>query len=82
VHQVARYDAERGISYWTKNYHTAIEADDELAISREYPYYDPIYTLPESGQNWWRSQGTRPRASSATLLTIAGTGGQARQDAV
>ena len=41
VHQVARYDTERGISYWTKNYHTAIEADDELALSREYPYYDP-----------------------------------------
>jgi lysine 2,3-aminomutase len=42
VHQVARYDTERGISYRTKNYHIAIEADDELALSREYPYYDPI----------------------------------------
>ena len=82
VHQVARYDAERGISYWTKNYHTAIEADDELGLSREYPYYDPIYLLPESGQAWWRSQFARPRAGTATLLTIAGSGGQARQDAV
>jgi KamA family protein len=82
VHQVARYDAERGISYWTKNYQTAIESDDELALSREYPYYDPIYTLPESGQAWWRSQTARPRAGAATLLTIAGSGGQAHQDAV
>ena len=46
LHQVARYDTDHGISYWTKNYHTAIEADDDLALSREYPYYDPIYMLP------------------------------------
>src|SRR6202046_2482741 len=28
VHQVSRYDTERGISYWTKNYSTAVEAGD------------------------------------------------------
>src|SRR5262249_12980343 len=28
VHQVSRYDTELGISYWTKNYRTAVEADD------------------------------------------------------
>ena len=22
-------------------------------MSREYVYYDPIYTLPESGRQWW-----------------------------
>jgi lysine 2,3-aminomutase len=83
LHQVARYDTERGISYWTKNYQTAIEADDELALSREYPYYDPIYTLPESGQAWWRTTGARQaRAANATVLTISGIGGKARQDAV
>ena len=54
VHQVSRYDTERGISYWTKNYRTSVEAEDELALSREYPYYDPIHTLPERGQAWWR----------------------------
>jgi len=70
VHQAARYDTERGISYWTKNYHTAIEADDELALSREHPYYDPIYLLPESGQAWWRSQAARPRAG--TVLNLPG----------
>jgi lysine 2,3-aminomutase len=83
LHQVARYDTERGISYWTKNYQTAIEADDELALSREYPYYDPIYRLPESGQAWWRTTGARQaRAANATVLTISGIGGKARQDAV
>jgi len=66
LHQVARYDAERGISYWTKNYRTAIEMDDELALSREYPYYDPIYTLPESGQAWWRA-----RSAPAGVRSIA-----------
>jgi KamA family protein len=56
LHQVARYDTEHGISYWTKNYRTGIETNDDLALSREYPYYDPIYTLPESGQAWWRAR--------------------------
>lgn len=53
VHQVGEYDRERGISYWTKNYRTGIERDDDAALSRTYEYYDPIYTLPESGQQWW-----------------------------
>jgi lysine 2,3-aminomutase len=56
VHQVARYDTELGISYWTKNYRTAVESDDPLAIGREYAYYDPIYMLPEPGQSWWRAR--------------------------
>jgi KamA family protein len=64
LHQVHRYDTEHGISYWTKNYRTAIEADDELALSREYPYYDPIYTLPEAGQAWWRSRSAHEVASA------------------
>jgi lysine 2,3-aminomutase len=54
VHQVAEYDRERGISYWTKNYRTAIEGDDSQALGRRYEYFDPIYTLPASGQAWWR----------------------------
>jgi len=66
LHQVARYDTEHGISYWTKNYRTGIEAEDELALSREYPYYDPIHTLPESGQGWWRTRSAawHPRLGS------------------
>jgi len=57
VDPVARYDAELGISYGTKNYRTAVEAADPLALGREYPYYDPIYMLPEQGQQWWRARG-------------------------
>jgi lysine 2,3-aminomutase len=56
VHQVAEYDKEKGISYWTKNYRTGIEANDPEALTRKYEYYDPIDTLPESGQAWWRDQ--------------------------
>ena len=51
VHQLADYDRERGISYWTKNYRTSIEATDPEALTRTYAYYDPIHTLPEAGQD-------------------------------
>lgn len=53
VHQLAEYDRELGISYWTKNYRTGIELEDPEALQRRYPYYDPISTLPEAGQQWW-----------------------------
>ena len=56
VHQLADYDRERGISSWTKNYRTSIEAADPDALTRTYQYYDPIHTLPESGQRWWADQ--------------------------
>ena len=56
VHQVAEYDREKGISYWTKNYRTGIE-DEADALDRRYEYYDPLYLLPESGQQWWREHG-------------------------
>jgi lysine 2,3-aminomutase len=52
VHQVSRYDKTLGISYWTKNYRTALEAGDPLALGRQYAYYDPIYTLPADGDLW------------------------------
>ena len=57
VHQLDSYDEERGISYWTKNYRTSIEANDADALSRLYEYYDPIHTLPEAGQAWWEEHG-------------------------
>ncbi|HEY7173494.1 MAG TPA: lysine 2,3-aminomutase, partial [Micromonosporaceae bacterium] len=56
VHMVAEYDHERGISYWTKNYRTSIEKDDTSALDRRYEYYDPIDTLPPTGQEWWRKK--------------------------
>ncbi|GAA4726116.1 lysine 2,3-aminomutase [Phytohabitans rumicis] len=61
VHMVTEYDREHGISYWTKNYRTSLESDDTEALARRYPYYDPIDTLPPSGQRWW------PRPSSPAL---------------
>jgi KamA family protein len=71
VHQVSRYDTELGISYWTKNYRTSVEAGDELALSREYAYYDPIHLLPEAGQRWWRER-TAELAPAAAQVTAAG----------
>jgi lysine 2,3-aminomutase len=56
INQVKEYDREKGISYWTKNYRTSIEVGDPDALTRRYEYYDPIYTLPESGQAYWRAQ--------------------------
>jgi lysine 2,3-aminomutase len=64
VHQVKEYDREKGISYWTKNYRTGIEADDPEALTRLFPFYDPIYTLPESGQDWWRQQAAGAAAKN------------------
>jgi lysine 2,3-aminomutase len=65
VHQVARYDPELGISYWTKNYRTGVEHDDTFALEREYEYYDPICLLPESGQEYWRSVVHAPVAAAS-----------------
>jgi lysine 2,3-aminomutase len=57
VHMLTEYDRCNGISYWTKNYRTSIEdsAVDEV-LAQRYPYYDPIDTLPEAGQKWWRKK--------------------------
>ncbi|HET7397121.1 MAG TPA: lysine 2,3-aminomutase [Intrasporangium sp.] len=66
VHQQDSYDTVRGISYWRKNYRTPIEGDDVAALSREYVYYDPIYTLPEEGRRWWRD-----RVDHAAVLAAA-----------
>jgi lysine 2,3-aminomutase len=57
VHQLESYDTERGISHWTKNYRTSIEASDPEALHRTYEYYDPIHTLPATGQAWWQEHG-------------------------
>jgi lysine 2,3-aminomutase len=56
VHMVTEYDREHGISYWTKNYRTSIESEDAEALSKRYPYYDPIDTLPPSGVKFWTGQ--------------------------
>jgi len=68
VHQVHSYDAVRGISEWTKNYRTSVEADDVDALDRTYPYYDPIDTLPAEGQAWWADR-QRLEAGLGALVT-------------
>jgi hypothetical protein len=30
--------------------------NDAEALTRHYPYYDPIYTLDQAGQNWWQAR--------------------------
>jgi len=65
VHQVDSYDNEHGMSFWRKNYRTSIESADTEALSHEFVYYDPIYTLPEAGQDWWREHGGMAEAHEA-----------------
>ncbi|MFC5042152.1 hypothetical protein [Ornithinimicrobium kibberense] len=65
VHQVDTYDTERGISYWRKNYRTSIEGEDVDVTSAEYVYYDPIDTLPPSGQEWWRQHSAETAEADA-----------------
>jgi lysine 2,3-aminomutase len=78
VHQVSTYNEELGISYWTKGYRTALEANDPLALERQYPYYDPLHLLPEAGQAWWRTQTLSPalvaRRRGALLAAAQGRG--------
>ncbi|MCA1713543.1 MAG: lysine 2,3-aminomutase [Actinobacteria bacterium] len=59
VHQLDEYDRERGISYWTKNYRTGIEDHDDAAMTRLYPFFDPISALPEEGRAFWREVAAR-----------------------
>jgi len=70
VHQLEEYDRERGISYWTKNYRTALEWDDATALLRRYEYHDPIRSLPAAGQAWWREQGAVPASPAPLTLTV------------
>jgi lysine 2,3-aminomutase len=64
VHQVSEYDHEKGISYWTKNYRTSIELENAEALDTRYAYFDPLYTLPESGKAWWAEHENAPSLES------------------
>ena len=41
---------------------SGIEYDDPAALEKKYPYYDPIYTLPPSGREYWAKHSTRATA--------------------
>ena len=69
VHQNIRYDRETGTSYWTKNFPTVLDADDPQALGRTYTYHDPVYTLPDSGQKYWRRRAA-PADDAPTLERV------------
>jgi lysine 2,3-aminomutase len=71
VHQVDSYDTERGMSFWRKNYRTSIEGGDAEALSHEFVYYDPIHTLPQAGQDWWRERGGLETAHDSAVAKAA-----------
>ena len=80
VHQLAEYDRERGISYWTKNYRTGIEMTDPEALERTYEYYDPIDTLPERARRGGASTPNLARRGRRACGRVAtGVEGPARR---
>ncbi len=56
IHQPASYDCERGISRWRRDPGSHREAPAD-ADAEEFPYFDPIDTLPPSGREWWEKAG-------------------------
>ena len=42
-------------------YGSRLEVGDPEAFTRQYPYYDPIYTLGEEGRHWWSEYGEDER---------------------
>jgi lysine 2,3-aminomutase len=65
VDQMVAYERERGISYWTKNYLTSVDAADPDALRRRFEYYDPIHELSPAGQAWWESEIALGRANAS-----------------
>ncbi len=63
INQCVDYDRDMGVSYWTKNYRTGIESKDPEALTRRYEYFDPIYTLPATGQAQWKRQARESKAA-------------------
>jgi lysine 2,3-aminomutase len=59
IDQAASYDRERGISQWMRDpgTHRGAPADADAAVAEEFPYFDPIDTLPPSGREWWGATG-------------------------
>ncbi|OKH79450.1 lysine 2,3-aminomutase [Mycobacterium sp. ST-F2] len=70
VHQVVRYDRTRGISYWNKNYRTGLDSTEVDALNDVYPFYDPIGSLPASGQEWWRKSCQHPRGAAVSTTVF------------
>ena len=58
---------------------TGSEATDPEALSRRYEYYDPIHTLPEAGQAWWREHGPELDHDAAVQAAAASRSAAADQ---
>ncbi len=43
-------------------------------MTRQYEYFDPIYLLPESGQEWWREQMAREGRRCRRTRVSSGVG--------
>ena len=56
VHMIEDYDRTRGISTGRRTTGPASSSTTPRRSTRGYHYYDPIYTLPEEGQEWWRAK--------------------------
>jgi lysine 2,3-aminomutase len=82
VHQWESYDHDRGITYWTKNYRTSIEQEDPEALIRTYEYYDPIHTLPESGQAWWREHAGDSLAAAEVAASASRAAAESQKSLV
>jgi lysine 2,3-aminomutase len=75
VDQVASYDRELGISYWTKNYLTPVDAEDPEALLRRFEYYDPIRELGAAGKAWWEAEMTAANGASTNGASANGSSG-------
>jgi len=61
VHQAETYDRVRGVSTWTKNYWTPIEAKRGDPMQDKHAYFDPVASLPPEGQAYWAHQQRNSR---------------------
>jgi lysine 2,3-aminomutase len=74
IDQTTSYDTVRGISLWKRDPDAHVEGvGDDQAAARDYAYYDPIDTLPESGQEWWMNQIRQSRDVRGWSLAVSGT---------
>jgi lysine 2,3-aminomutase len=65
VDQPSSYDRERGISRWRRDPGTHREAPPG-GNAEDFPYFDPIDTLPPSGREWWEKVGSDATALGET----------------
>jgi lysine 2,3-aminomutase len=57
IDQHASYDRERGISLWRREPNAdELDGEGNSDPDPDCSYFDPIDTLPPSGQDWWRGQ--------------------------